>query len=78
MIDALELNAVPMEAKPDPTHVFGEWGSTIVSCASSDRFGRVRRCTNCQCIEVFAGGAGSHYWEDEAQQPCVRHPNLAP
>ena len=64
MIDALSLLQVSMKAQPHHTHKFGRKLSTTVHCASNDRFGTVRVCKGCGSREVWAGGAGSHYFED--------------
>lgn len=70
MIDALSMETVPMDAKPHPSHRFGKKESTIVACASNDRFGSIRTCTKCALREVWAGGAGSHYFDRGLQEPC--------
>ena len=70
MIDALFMKMVTMHAKPHPSHQFGKMESTIVACASNDRFGSIRTCTKCELREVWAGGAGSHYVDHGLQEPC--------
>ena len=70
MIDALSLEQVNMKTEPHHTHRFSEWKDTMVSCASNDRFGSMRKCQRCGCIEVFAGGGGSHYFDGDAGEPC--------
>lgn len=71
MHDALAMQSVPMDATPHGSHRMGSKSSTLVSCASDDRFGTVRACLDCDAEEVFAGGAGSHYFDDELLAPCV-------
>jgi hypothetical protein len=70
VINALSMEMVAMDAKPHPSHKFGKKESTIVACASNDRFGSVRTCKKCGGREVWAGGAGSHYFDSELQGPC--------
>jgi hypothetical protein len=70
MIDALSMEMVAMDAKPHPSHQFGKKESTIVACASNDRFGSIRACTKCELSEVWAGGAGSHYFDRGLQETC--------
>jgi hypothetical protein len=70
MIDAFTMEMVAMDAKPHPSHQFGNKKSTIVACASNDRFGSIRTCAKCALREVWAGGAGSHYFDHDLQKPC--------
>jgi hypothetical protein len=70
MIYALNMEMVMMDAKPDASHQFGRKESTIVACASNDRFGSVRTCKRCGGREVWAGGAGSHYFDSELLRKC--------
>lgn len=70
MINALSMEQVAMDAKPHPSHKFGKKESTIVACASNDRFGSIRTCKKCEGREVWAGGAGSHYFDAELLKEC--------
>lgn len=70
MIDAVSMRQVKMDAEPHPSHRFGEKMSTLVSCASNDRFGSIRECEGCGGREVWAGGAGSHYFDEELLRTC--------
>jgi len=70
MINALSMDQVPMDAKPHPSHQFGKKESTLVACASNDRFGSIRTCKKCELSEVWAGGAGSHYFDHGLKEPC--------
>jgi hypothetical protein len=71
MINALDMEGVPMDAKPHASHKFGKKESTLVACASNDRFGSIRTCKHCGGREVWAGGAGSHYFDSELKRACV-------
>ena len=70
MINAGDMEMVAMDAKPHPSHKFGEKESTLVACASNDRFGSIRACKVCEGREVWAGGAGSHYFDAELLRAC--------
>ena len=70
MINALDMEHVAMNAQPHASHKFGKKESTLVACASNDRFGSIRVCKKCGGREVWAGGAGSHYFDTELQQVC--------
>lgn len=71
MIDALEMEQVAYKtAEPHKTHKMGEWSSTIVACASNDRFGQVRKCKVCGGRDVKAGGAGSRYFDEILLSTC--------
>lgn len=72
MIQALEMDQVAMDAKPHPSHKFGKKQPTTVACASNDRFGSIRECKQCERREVWAGGAGSHYFDPGLQERCQR------
>jgi len=74
MINALEMDRVPWDAEPHESHDMGEWESTIVACASNDRFGQIRKCKKCKAEEVKAGGPGSHYFETELCIECSEDP----
>ncbi len=64
------IHNIGRKDKPNMTHKWGKWESTIISCASDDRFGRLRKCKKCDAEEAFAGGAGSHMVNDEALEDC--------
>lgn len=70
MINALEMKYVKMTTEPHPSHKMGPKESTLVTCASNDRFGSVRACENCEGRDVIAGGAGSRYHDPELEHPC--------
>jgi hypothetical protein len=70
MINALDMQWVPMKQLPHASHNFTKKESTIVACASNDRFGSVRTCKRCGGREVWAGGAGSHYFDSELMERC--------
>ena len=70
MINALAMEQVSWDAKPHKSHQFGRKESTLVSCASNDRFGSIRTCKKCGGQEVWAGGAGSHYFDEGLQEQC--------
>lgn len=70
MIDALEMEAVHWDEPPHASHVFGKKSSTLVACASNDRFGSIRTCKGCEGREVWAGGAGSHYFDAGLKTAC--------
>lgn len=71
MIDAVSMNQVAMDATPHASHTFGKKESTLVACASNDRFGSIRTCRRCGGREVWAGGAGSHYFDEELLEACT-------
>ena len=70
MINANAMEWVSEESTPHSSHQFGPKESTIVACASNDRFGQVRECKKCGAKEVWAGGAGSHYFDQELLYKC--------
>ncbi len=70
MIAAYDMEYVPMHATPHESHKMGPKESTLVACASNDRFGSVRACEKCEGREVWAGGAGSHYFDPELAERC--------
>lgn len=70
MWNALALEQVNYNKEPHDSHVFGRKESTLVSCASNDRFGSVRTCKRCGGSEVWAGGAGSHYFDGDLASAC--------
>lgn len=70
MIDALSMESVAMNKEPHPSHKMGPKESTLVSCASNDRFGSVRTCENCEGRDVIAGGPGSRYHDLELTIEC--------
>ena len=70
MIDALSMEFVAMGKEPHASHKMGAWESTLVSCASNDRFGKIRECENCGGRDVIAGGAGSRYHDKELGMVC--------
>ena len=66
----MSIHAIDMNEKPNMTHKWGKWESTIISCTSNDRFGKRRKCKKCEAEEAFAGGAGSHLVNYEAMHDC--------
>jgi hypothetical protein len=70
-IDALDMDWVPMDATPHASHRFGKKDGTVVRCASNDRFGTIRACKGCGGREVWAGGAGSHYFDSALKHACA-------
>lgn len=72
MIDALSMESVSYEEEPHPSHKMGKKESTLVACASNDRFGSVRACVNCEGRDVEAGGAGSRYHDPELMRECTK------
>ena len=70
MIAAYDMEQVSESAAPHSSHKMGEKESTLIACASNDRFGTVRACERCEGREVWAGGAGSHYFDPELKRPC--------
>ena len=70
MINALSMISVAMNKDPHPSHKMGPKESTLVSCASNDRFGSIRICENCEGRDVEAGGAGSRYQDEELLSEC--------
>lgn len=70
MIDATLMVNVAIDAIPHSSHYFGPKKSALVVCASNDRFGFIRTCKKCDGSEVWAGGAGSHYFDRELTMPC--------
>lgn len=70
MIDALEMEDVGMNDEPHSSHKMTAWSSTIVACASNDRFGMVRECSKCGGRDVKAGGAGSRYHDHGMRERC--------
>lgn len=71
MIDALEMEQVTSDARPHPSHRMGSSQSTIVACASNDRFGSVVSCERCGARDVKAGGPGSRYFDEALMSACV-------
>lgn len=70
MIDALEMQPVKYDAEPHASHRMGAWESTLVACASNDRFGQIRECAACGGRDVKAGGPGSRYFDAELLRNC--------
>lgn len=70
MINALDMEKVSMSTEPHASHKFGKKESTLVACASNDRFGSIRTCKGCGRSEVWAGGAGSHYFDAGLDEEC--------
>lgn len=70
MIDALSMQQVSYKTEPHPSHTMGEWESTLVACASNDRFGSERCCKKCSLRDVKAGGAGSRYFDEGLETEC--------
>lgn len=70
MINALSMVMVRENDTPHPSHQFGPKDSTLVACASNDRYGQVRTCKKCEANEVWAGGPGSHYFDQELFSKC--------
>ena len=70
VIDACAMEWVSMETMPHASHQFGKKTSTLVACASNDRFGSIRTCKHCGGREVWAGGAGSHYFDTALKRTC--------
>lgn len=61
---------VPLNQEPHPSHKFGLWESTIVSLPSADRLGQIREC-ECGAVDIKAGGSGSRWIDNGADQPCL-------
>ncbi len=70
MIDALDMEYVAWDAQPHSSHDFGPKESTMVAGDGIDRFGSVRECKKCGGREVWAGGAGSHYFDADLLRKC--------
>ena len=70
LINAASLKQVSKDEKPHKSHSFGRKTSTVVACASEDRFGSVRSCKHCDATEVWAGGPGTHYLDQRATKAC--------
>ena len=63
---------IRMDKTIHSTHVMDEWGSDIIDLPqmSDARFGKSRKCTECGYEEAFAGGAGSHWIDEELLEVC--------
>jgi hypothetical protein len=71
VIDSLDMEWVPRDAEPHVSHRFGKKDSTVIVCASNERFGAIRVCKHCGGREVWAGGAGSHYFDPVLKLACT-------
>lgn len=55
--------------EPHPSHQMTDWEDTIVCISSTPRFGRLRKCVNCEAEQAqTVAGVGTH---DELRRPCT-------
>lgn len=70
MVYTLDMVMVDKTKVPHKSHDMGNWASTVVACASNDRFGEIRSCSGCGGRHVEAGGPGSQYMDKELLRKC--------
>ncbi len=57
-----------MKFEPHPSHEMPAWRDTIVTLISTSRFGRIRKCINCEAEEAETVAGKAHH--DELEYPC--------
>lgn len=55
--------------EPHPSHKMSNWESTIVTISVTPRFGKIRKCLNCEAEHAKTGTGQAHH--NELAHECL-------